>query len=71
MRQAFVEKSPNSINFLVKTGKVTPNGFTNIKIQDRYASLKEAQKKAEISNYIFGKITEYCQKLSQKARSKE
>lgn len=54
MKQSWVERSQGS--YVVKTGDRTPFGFVNVKKMDRFSTLPEANKKAEVANYIWGKI---------------
>lgn len=56
MLKSFVVKGNKY--FTVKTGKVNDFGFTNIKTTDRFNTLAEANKKADLCNYIFSKISE-------------
>lgn len=54
MKKSWVERSQGS--YVVKTGDITPFGFVNVKKMDRFPTLPEANKKAEVANYIWGKI---------------
>ncbi len=60
MYQAFVET--HSGRFSVKSAKVTPQGFVNTKKIDTFPTLAEAEKKAEVANYIFKKISDLSKK---------
>ena len=55
MLQAWVDK--NGRSFIVRTGKVTPYGFMNVRQLDKFGTLPEAKKKAELANYIFEKCS--------------
>lgn len=57
MLQSWVDRSRG--RFVVKTGKVTPYGFTDVKKTDTFNSLEEANAKAKLCNYIFDK----CKKV--------
>ena len=60
MKQAFVENRGG--RFIVKTGIPTPKGFIKVKKLDSFGNLPQANKKAELANYISKKISDYCQK---------
>ena len=56
MLQSYVEKHGKS--YVVKTAKVMDFGFIDPKITDRFNTLEEANKKADLCNYIFKKGAE-------------
>jgi hypothetical protein len=56
MKKTWVETSRG--RFVLKTGTITPYGFVNVKRTDRFTDLKEANKKAELCNYIWEKCQE-------------
>ena len=58
--QSWVEKCGKK--FIVKIGKPMGFGFVNTRITDRFSTLEEANKKADLSNYIAKKLNTYCQK---------
>jgi hypothetical protein len=66
MYQAFVET--HSGRFSVKSAKVTPQGFVNTKKIDTFSTLAEAEKKAEVANYIFKKISDLSKKYHKEVR---
>lgn len=59
MRKAWIDRKGS--RYIVKSGTITPFGFVGIKKLDTFYSLKDAEKKADISNYIFGRLEKYMQ----------
>jgi len=58
MQRSYVEKHRHV--FVVKTAKITPWGFTNIRKTGQFDTLEEANAKAKLCNYIWQK----CKELS-------
>ena len=56
MKKTWVETSRG--RFDLKTGTITPFGFTNVERTDRFNDVKQAQKKAQLCNYIWKKCQE-------------
>jgi len=63
MYVAFVET--HSGRFVVRSAKITPVGFQKIKTIDTFPTLPEAEKKAEVANYIFKKIADLAVKYGR------
>lgn len=57
MKQSWVERSQGS--YVVKTGTVTPFGFVEVRKTDRFGSLDQANKKADLCNHVWKKCKEF------------
>jgi len=60
MLQSYVVRSGH--NFKVITAKRTPTGFVDPIVTDKFGTLEEANRKADLCNYVFTEGQKYCQK---------